>query len=168
MKIAVISDTHDNLVNLKKALEYIQAQGIETLIHCGDIATMDTIRFLRDNFEGIIHIVPGNADLDPDEEKQEAPKLKDLYFYPAVGAVEIDGVKIGFTHEPWLAKQIAAENRYNIMFYGHTHDPWEETIGTTHVLNPGNIAGIRTQPTFALYDLQKRQGQLVLLHSIKD
>ncbi|MCF8024533.1 MAG: metallophosphoesterase family protein, partial [Desulfobacteraceae bacterium] len=37
MKIAVLSDTHDNIRNVRKALELIAGQHVEAIIHCGDV-----------------------------------------------------------------------------------------------------------------------------------
>jgi len=38
MKIAVVSDTHDNLSNLRKAIDWIKSQNIKLILHCGDIS----------------------------------------------------------------------------------------------------------------------------------
>ena len=37
MKIAIISDTHDNVATFKKAVDLIKKEKIKTIIHCGDI-----------------------------------------------------------------------------------------------------------------------------------
>ena len=44
MKIAIISDTHDNIANLKKAAEFIKKEKIKTIILCGDIFKSETIK----------------------------------------------------------------------------------------------------------------------------
>jgi predicted phosphodiesterase len=51
MKLAIISDTHDNLANLEKFLtSWAKENRIETIIHCGDIASGDTVEFLAKQF----------------------------------------------------------------------------------------------------------------------
>lgn len=62
MKIAIISDIHDNLANLKKAMDLIKKEKIKIIIHCGDIITLQTLKGTFQEFEGKIHIVFGNAD----------------------------------------------------------------------------------------------------------
>lgn len=62
MKIAIISDTHDNLATVGKFLAYISKNPAETIIHCGDIAEGDTLKHLADNFNGKILAVLGNMD----------------------------------------------------------------------------------------------------------
>ena len=43
MKIAIISDTHNNMANFKKAIDYIKGGGIKLILHCGDIQSQETI-----------------------------------------------------------------------------------------------------------------------------
>ncbi|MFN2137547.1 MAG: metallophosphoesterase family protein, partial [Candidatus Promineifilaceae bacterium] len=59
MKLGVLSDTHNNLGNLQKALKIFEAEGVEQLLHCGDMADMLTVRLLG-GFD--IIYVNGNAD----------------------------------------------------------------------------------------------------------
>ena len=63
MKIAIISDIHDNLVNLKKCLDWCGQNGAEAVICCGDVTNGETLAFLRDNFRGPIHLVRGNMEI---------------------------------------------------------------------------------------------------------
>ena len=44
MKIAVLSDSHDNLANFKKAIFQIKKERIKFLIHCGDIFEPETVK----------------------------------------------------------------------------------------------------------------------------
>ena len=62
MKLAIISDTHDNIPNLKKVLDYCQENKIEKIIHCGDLAEVETLDFIQDNFLGDFFLSFGNMD----------------------------------------------------------------------------------------------------------
>lgn len=53
------------------------------------------------------------------------------------------------------------------MFYGHTHKPWEETVGKATLLNPGTLAGLWYKPTFALVDLATRKATLKLVERLE-
>ena len=44
MLIAIISDIHDNIPNLKKVLDYCRENKVEKIICCGDLATLETTR----------------------------------------------------------------------------------------------------------------------------
>jgi predicted phosphodiesterase len=50
MKIAIVSDTHNNRANFKKAIDWIKkdppsgvAGKISLILHCGDISSQETI-----------------------------------------------------------------------------------------------------------------------------
>ncbi len=43
MKIGVLSDTHDNLPNIRKAVEVFSKNGVEALIHAGDFCSPFTL-----------------------------------------------------------------------------------------------------------------------------
>ena len=64
MQIAIISDIHDNIPNLTKVLNYCRENKIEKIICCGDLASLETLDFLNDNFKGEIFFVFGNMDND--------------------------------------------------------------------------------------------------------
>src|SRR3989344_4748488 len=69
MVIGIISDSHDNMPNIYKALEYFKQQGITTLIHCGDVCAPGVMREIAQKFGGTMHLVYGNV--DGDREKME-------------------------------------------------------------------------------------------------
>ncbi len=53
MKFAIISDIHDNLVNLEKFFNWCKQEGVNELICCGDIANGETLGLLAKNFKVI-------------------------------------------------------------------------------------------------------------------
>lgn len=164
MKIAIISDTHDNLANIKKALTVLKKERIKTLLHCGDIASSTTLKEIMNGFSGMVYIIFGNMDQD----QFRITKLKDKYstrlkIYGKLGELRIGGKKIAFNHFPEFAKGLALTKKYDLVFYGHTHKPWEEKIGKTRLINPGNLAGILYRPTFAVYDTKSDKLELKIL-----
>lgn len=167
MHIAIISDTHDNIPNIKKALDYIREQGITTLLHCGDTSTLETIAFIRANFAGEIYATLGNDEKDPEERRASTNEFTDFTQFEGVGEIELGGKQIAFVHYPDAATTLAHSGRYDAVFYGHTHLPWEKRIGECHLLNPGNLAGVRTRAAFAIYDLDHMRARLVVLDTIK-
>ncbi len=167
MQIAIISDTHDNIPNIKKALDYIAGQGVTTLLHCGDTSTLETITFIRNNFTGDIYATLGNDEKNPENRKVETKEFKNFTQFEGVGEIELAGKKIAFVHYPDTATTLAHSGKYDAVFYGHTHLPWEKHIGACHLLNPGNLAGVRTPAAFALYDLGRMLARLVVLSALK-
>jgi len=149
MKLAIISDTHDNLENLKKFLKWVKENKPEIIIHCGDVTSLTTLKELLKIFKGKLYLVLGNAELD----------IK-------IGELTFNKLKIAFLHFPSIARKVAYTNKYHFIFYGHTHKPWAEKINETYLINPGNLKGEPYQPTFCVLDLEKKKFELVLLNRI--
>lgn len=167
-KLAVISDVHDNLVNLQKALDYIKKEKIDYLISLGDLQSLEAWHTL-DSLEMPVWVVMGNADKDIIGEKNLRAILKNIHFSPNVATVGLAQKNIIFGHYPEVIKKIILNypNKYQLALAGHTHCPWEEIINQTKFLNPGNIANIRYAPTFAIIDLANLKARLILLNEIK-
>lgn len=174
MKIAIISDTHDNLVNLKNALAWIMRQGISIIIHCGDLNSPEALKTIfHTGFKGEIYLVGGNADmpnLEKEIEKIEKNKedkgIKELKYYESIGKIKIQGIKIGFTHFPDIARELANSQNFDFVFYGHSHRPWQEEVGKTSMINPGNVAGIFYRPSFAVLNTKTKEVKLKILEKL--
>jgi len=191
MRIAIMSDSHDNIPNMEKALKYINEQGINFIIHCGDLAAPAMLsEVIIPNFKGQLHLVYGNVG-DPDLLEQMAKSYKNVKVHGDRGEVEVEGKKIGFCHFPDEAKRMAETGQFNIVFYGHTHRPWEEKIIANRIsrianrkeqndklsaisdkqevkiVNPGTLAGMFYKATFAIYDTSNDKLELKILETIK-
>ena len=152
MKIAIVSDTHNNWANFKKAIRWIKKEKIQLILHCGDINSQETIDDAKKLFGGEIKFVKGNADW-----KIDLPEKLEL---------EFNGKKIAFCHFPDLAKKLAQSGDYNVVFYGHTHRPWDEKVGECHMINPGEMAGQFFKPTFAIYNTATNNLELKILENL--
>ena len=163
MKIAIISDTHDNVPNLERALLWMKENKIEQLIHCGDLCAPSILKIiLAPQFAGPIHLVFGNVE-DRDLTSKLAKDFSHVTHYGNVGETEIDGKKIAFVHYPDKGKELALSGSYDLVFYGHNHKPWEETIGQTRLVNPGTLAGLFAKATFAVYETASDKLELKIL-----
>lgn len=158
MKFAIVSDTHDNIKNFNKIIDFLNKEKINLILHCGDICKQETIDEAAQNFKGEIKFVKGNAEIG-------------LETLPETMEIELGGKKIGMVHYPDIAKKMAESRKYDLVFHGHTHKPWEEKITRTgkedcRLVNPGEVAGQRFKPTFAIYDTEKDLLELKILESI--
>lgn len=168
MKIAIISDTHDNVVTLEKALAWIKKQGIKEIIHCGDLCAPSILtKVLGPKFQGRIHIVHGNVG-DPELLEEKAKNFPHVTIHGQVGEIKLDSKKITFTHFPDKGRELAETGKYDLVFYGHTHKPWEETLRLAQgklcrLVNPGTLAGMFYKATFAVYDTKTDQLELKIL-----
>lgn len=168
MKIAIISDSHDNLANLKKVISFIEKGGVKILIHCGDITTLQTLRKAFLKFKGEVNIVFGNADkAHLDIENLPKKEFKNIKFWGDLGELKIDGKKIAFLHSPKRAYFLAKSQKYDIVFYGHLHKAWIKNVGKTKLVNPGELAGVFFKPTFAIYNTKTDKIELKILGKLK-
>ncbi len=176
MLIAIISDIHDNIPNLTKVLSYCRENKIEKIICCGDLASLETLDFLNDNFSGEIFFVFGNMDNDylknyPFENNQ----YKHTKIFKNFGEIEIEKRKIAFVHFPDVAKELCFSGKYNFVFHGHTHKPWyseasaKDTLGSKKciILNPGNVANQIYPPTFAVWKVEENKFDLIKINELK-
>lgn len=160
MKIAIFSDTHDNLATLKQALDWLAKEKIKKIIHCGDLTNPETLDFILENFSGQISFALGNADSSELAGKARATCCGEY------GEIVADGKKIAFTHFPKKALELAKKNQHSLVFYGHTHKPWKEKIGAARLANPGTLAGLFFKATFAVYDSSSDKLELKILEKL--
>lgn len=166
MKIAIFSDSHDNIPNLEKFLDWCKKNKIKELIFCGDLCAPATLKeILEPKFKGKIHMVFGNVG-DRELEPQVAAHLSNVIHYGEAGESKIDNKKIAFTHFPQKAKKLAQSGKYDIIFYGHTHKPWEEKVNKCRLVNPGTLAGMFYKATFAVYDTKTNRLELKILENL--
>ena len=183
MKIAIVSDTHGNVANFKKVIDWLNKEKIQTILHCGDIGSPEDLRESLSDFKGEFFGVLGNMDKDFRiliDEYNKIPRVKinaDIFEInlgekspsPA-GEGEIK--KIAITHYPAEAKKLAQAGKYDLVFYGHTHRPWEEKIparaggGDCRFINPGELAGQFYKPTFAVYNTETDNLELKILEKL--
>ncbi len=159
--IAILSDIHDNLANLKTALDYSKSKNVSALFVLGDITNADTLKYLAKNFSETIYLVSGNMEVsDLEAESKKYPQIK--YLGRQGGIIEIANRKVGLCHEPFLADALIKQGA-TIIFHGHTHKPWQENKNGVEFINPGNLANVFYAPSFALWDETTNNLELKIL-----
>lgn len=172
MEIAIVSDTHGNVANFRKTVDWLEKEKIQTILHCGDIGSPESLKESLTDFKGEFFGVFGNMDKDFKFLIEEYNKIPRVKINEDTLEEEIDAIKIAITHFPASAKRLAQSGKYNIVFYGHTHRPWEEKIpfqtgeGSCRFINPGELAGQFYKPTFAIYDTEKNLLELKILEKL--
>lgn len=158
MKLCIVSDSHDHADLLLRAVRAAIAEGARTVIHCGDIISADTLRSLQ-TAAVTVHAVHGNnlgrpADLVA---LANEPGSR-IHYYGEEAQLRIGNRTIFVTHYPDRAEPRAAAGGCDIACCGHSHRAEIRTIGNPHgstlLINPGTVAGIRAAPTYAVGDLQ--------------
>lgn len=139
MKIAVISDIHDNVWKLAAALNGLQAA--DELICCGDLCSPFIVAQLATGFPGLIHLAFGNNDGDLFRITQVASRYDHVHLHGELFTGEIGGKRVAANHYPEIAREIAASGDFDLVGYGHNHTYQIETIGKTLTINPGALMG---------------------------
>jgi uncharacterized protein len=153
MKVAIISDTHDHLENIERAIAEINTLGVGALFHCGDIVSPFVIDRLA-KFNGPVHVVFGNNEGDRYMiANVTAKKFPNVKLYGEVGFVETEDGEVAFTHRPEFARGLACTQKYVAVFNGHTHRMKIELVGKTWLVNPGELMGLVEPPGWIVFDL---------------
>ena len=151
-KIAIFSDSHDNVWHLTKALEQAREAGAEALLHCGDMNAPFIVGLMARNFDGPIHIIFGNNEGDGRLIQTQAAKYDHVTHHGDYAELDLFGRKIAMTHYPEPARRIAQSGAFDLVCYGHDHTQHREVVGSTLLVNPGELLGLKHAPTWGLYD----------------
>jgi hypothetical protein len=132
MKAGLISDTHDNLPKIGKAVEIFNQHGVNFVIHAGDfVAPFSLLPLEKLNCEWIG--VLGNND----GEKEGLLKKSGQRIKQGQISLVLDNKKVTVIHNI---------EKYNneptdIVIFGHTHKPEIKKAGETVMINPGEASG---------------------------
>ncbi len=136
MKIIIISDTHGSCAVVHKILE--KEKNTEAIIFLGD-GIRDICNVEIEYPHITVYKVMGNCDFFSND--------------PTKCIIEIDGVKIFFTHgHLYYVKSNynsllneAGKNNADIALFGHTHSQLNKKINGINLFNPGSVSGNRCQ-----------------------
>lgn len=154
MRIAVVSDIHDNIWNLETALNDINERGAEAFVFVGDFCAPFTLAQIGESFDGEVHAVFGNNDGDQFLLSKVAGNFKHVHLHGHLAELELGGKKIALNHYPDIARRLAESGAYDAVFSGHNHERQHETVGETLWANPGEVMGRFGSPSYGLYDTE--------------
>jgi len=154
MKIAVLSDIHDNIWNLEQLLPTLKDTSV--LIFCGDLCAPFTLEMLASGFPGPVHATFGNNDGDIFLLHRTAARHSNVTLAAPFGEVEVEGQRLAFVHYPQFGEGLAALGHYDAVFIGHSHQPEVRTVGRTLLANPGEVMGRFGEPGYGIYDTAAR------------
>ncbi len=155
MKIGIISDTHDQIDRITKAVSVFQNHEIHQVFHCGDVTSLASIQWFC---EFQIALSFGNGDFLTGEMNQflKACNPKNQTGYQV--ETELFGKRIGMTHShlPDVLDKMIETQSYDYIFFGHTHIRSSRLMGKTRLINPGATGGLMKQtPSVCILDLAK-------------
>lgn len=167
MLIGIMSDSHDNINAIQKAIKIFKERQVEKILHLGDIVAPFTIKYFKDVGNKLIGIF-GNNDGDKftlmDVFGKYEAKLSE-----APLELEIDSKKIIMIHgyrspdtTKFFVESLAHMKKYDIILYGHTHVLDNRVIDKTRIINPGETCGYLTaKRTVVLYNTKTDSVELI-------
>jgi len=137
-RIALLSDSHDQVVRLGSVVKVLQGRGIGTAIHCGDITSPRAVEALS----GLtVHWVFGNCDFDR-EGLRAAMAGCGHVCHGLRGELAMGGRRLAFTHgdRAQLLSALIASPGFDVVLHGHTHVRRDDLNNGVRVVCPGALA----------------------------
>jgi len=151
--VGLISDTHIPVRAReipRKVFEVFEKA--DFIVHAGDLVTITVI----DELEQLAPVLAVYGNMDGAKIRGRLPKLN---------SAKILNWKIGVTHNPRVLfgmrkmREIAKQNDFDVLVYGHTHNPSVKWEGNTLFINPGSptdpLPPFITKPSVALLRITK-------------
>lgn len=136
--IGIMSDSHDNLDAIKKAVEFFNNAEVDLVIHAGDLISPFTAKEFR-NLKCGFKAVFGNNDGEKDGLRYF---YKDMCFPDSLIELEVQNRKISVNHgtNETIIDALVKSGKYDIVIRGHTHK-LEIKEGKCMMINPGETCG---------------------------
>ncbi len=163
MLIGAISDTHDNLPQIEKAVKYLNEQKVGLVLHAGDYVAGFVIPQLAKLNCPLIGVF-GNNDGDHELLKKRFSETSNCTLHDRFAQLTTDNYHIALLHghEAELLSAIIDTGYFDAVIHGHSHYKGVEFMGKTLAINPGELCGYLTgKSTIALLDTVKNQAKIV-------
>jgi len=162
--IGIISDSHDNINAIRKAVELFNEKKVKAVLHAGDLVSPFTARAFKE-LESKLYFVFGNNDGDKVTltkrfEEIGATSCGDF------GDLTIDGLHIALLHgtNETLVKALAKSGEFDVVVRGHTHEPGVKIIEGVPVINPGEASGVLSEKsTVAILEISNLNIEIMQL-----
>lgn len=162
MLIGLISDTHDHLKMIEKAVAFFNESNVGMVLHAGDVISPFTARKFKECRSRLI-LVYGNNDGDRSNLQRAFSEIGAQFYWPAA-MLELEGRRILVLHgeDTRLVDEIAGKNMFDLILSGHTHEADVKRIKGTLWVNPGEACGYLTgRSTVGLYDSSKHEAEII-------
>lgn len=160
MRIGVVSDTHNNLKNVRRIVELFNGAGVDRVVHTGDITQAKTLHAfaeLRAPMFGVF----GNNDQERDTLQAAIDEFGFTFCEPPFITTWHDRQLI-VVHDPLEFDGHLASD-HELALHGHTHRYRLESWGErTTIFNPGECAGhMQGYNAIGIVDLASLQTELL-------
>ncbi|MBJ19848.1 MAG: YfcE family phosphodiesterase [bacterium] len=160
MRIGVVGDTHNQMVNVDKIVGLFREARVERVVHTGDI-TQPTVLARFAALEVPLLGVYGNNDFAERERLAVHASRFGMDLTDPPRSFEWVGRRILVVHDPEQTPASLSDHP-DLVLHGHTHRHRHERRGDTLIFNPGECAGFAVgHNAVGLIDLVSLEAQLL-------
>ena len=158
MRIGIVSDTHNNLKNVRKIVELFNDHAVERVIHTGDISQAKTLNVFAE-LDAPLFGVFGNNDQER-EALEQAIEQHGFTFQDPPLLLDWAEKTIIVVHDPLELEGHLADQ--DLALHGHTHRYRLEQNGAQTLFNPGECAGMMAgRNAIGIVDLSTMECQVL-------
>ena len=163
VRLVIMADTHvpNRARDLPQEL-WAAVEAADAVIHAGDWVAPSLLDELEGRSSSLLAVYGNN----------DGPELRARL--PEVARAILDGLRVAVVHEtgPRSGRERRCSARFadcDVLFFGHSHVPWDSTAATgLRLLNPGSPTDRRRQPYATYLTAEVNHGRLtdVNLHQL--
>jgi len=147
MRIGILSDTHDNLPKIDKAVRFFNRKKVDFVLHAGDFIAPFAVARLKSlscDFCGVF----GNND----GEKKGLVQISEGKIKESPLRITLEHRRIILVHD--IDSINLSNEEAEVVIFGHTHKPGISHKGSYLLINPGECAGwLSRRSSVAIIDL---------------
>lgn len=135
--IGIVSDTHEDVRMIRKAVAIFKQRSPDLIIHCGDIISPPVL----EQFAGLpLKLVFGNNDGERSGLKKKCAELGFSEINDTL-TFEFAGKQFFVNHgtSSRVIDEAVALQQYDYVLHGHTHIQRNQVVGCTRIINPGAL-----------------------------
>jgi len=164
MKIGLMSDSHDAVHLVEKAVKVFLHFECQYLFHAGDFVSPFAFQKME-CFPGPVYSVFGNNEGEKPIIRQIASNFPEWVLEDEILETKIGTCRIAMKHRDKGVRSLAHSGDFDYVFYGHTHRVDVSFERNVHIVNPGETCGYLTgNPTVSVIDLDQGHVEILRLH----
>ncbi len=149
MKLAVLSDTDDNVRKVNVALHMMA----HAVVHCDDLCSPFVVgsmaTFLPDTTP--VHNIWGNNEGDIRLICMKATEHENITLHGDFASLNFHDLQVALTHYPTIARSLAASGHYQLVCYGHNRCAHRARTDNCILLNPVELLGLKGNTSLAWF-----------------
>jgi uncharacterized protein len=163
MLIGLMSDTHDNLPAVERAVKRLNEAKVTLVLHAGDYVAPFVIPKFKQLNSRLVGVF-GNNDGDHELLRKKFAETNNCEVRGRFAEVNAEGFKIALLHgdDIELLNSLIGCECFDAVVHGHAHTTGIKVKGKTIVINPGEVCGYLTgKSTMAILDTEKREAKIL-------